>query len=77
MIPGAWCASLAAFRSFVNRSSKVLVVNIWVPEGWRILLVGSCGVNSFADALLASRETFAAELTKVVSLRFWRFSQPG
>ena len=51
-----------------------MVVNIWAPEGWRIVLVGNWGVDSLAGTLSESSDTFATESTKAVTLRFFEFS---
>ena len=77
IMPGARWASRAAFGSFGSRSSKVFVVNIRAPEGWMIVLVGSCGQFSLAGAPSTSRETFSAESTKAVKFRLVGFWQPG
>ena len=77
VIPGSQCAYLSAFGSLDNRISKVLVMNIWAPGGWRIVLVGNWGVNLLAGALSASSDTFATESTKAVLLRFLGFPHPG
>ena len=77
IMPGARWDSQAAFGSFESRSSNVLVVNILAPEGWRIVLVGSCGQFLLAGAPSESRDTFAAESTKAVKFRLEGFLQPG
>ena len=75
--PRAQWAFRAALGSLVSKSSKVLDVNIWVPAGWRMVLVGDCKQFSLAGAPSASSDTFAAEYTKSAKLRLGGFSHPG
>ena len=77
MRPGDRCASLDDLGSLDNGNSKVLVVNIRAPEGWRIVLVGNWGVHLLEGALSARSDTSTAESTKAFLLSFFGFANPG
>ena len=77
MIPGAWCAYLAALDSLVSRISIVLLMNILAPSGWRTVFVGSCVADLMAGASLANNDKFAAESTSVVVFISDGLAQPG
>ena len=61
----------------MSRRSNVLEMNIFSPDGWRTVFVGSWIVKKLDDAPLASREKFAVESIRVVVFRSGGLEQPG
>ena len=73
---GAQCASLAACGSFCSKRSKVLVVNMRAPVGWRMVLVDSWVAAFLVGAAGDSRETLAPESKSAVVVRSMGLVQP-
>ena len=77
MIPGARCASLDALDSMVIRSSIVLVANIRGPEGWKIVIVGSCVADLLDGAPLDNNDTIDDESTSAAVFISGGLAHPG
>ena len=77
IIPSARWASLASGGSLVSKRSNVFGVNMFSPDGWRIVFVGSWLAAWLDSAPLASREKNSAESISVVVFKSLGLEQPG